>query len=51
MAAFSNCWNSIQQLVWAKTRSIGCGIKKCTTVAERPDFTEAYVLVCNYYPW
>ena len=38
------------QMVWAKTRYIGCGYASCPTGVANTPFTEGTVLVCNYYP-
>ena len=35
------------QVVWAETREIGCGVKKCGSISNLHD---ANYLVCNYGP-
>jgi len=37
------------QLVWAKTRYVGCGYTKCPTVQNLPTFTNAILFACDYY--
>ncbi|XP_049318679.1 peptidase inhibitor 16 isoform X3 [Astyanax mexicanus] len=37
------------QMVWAKTKEVGCGSHLCETV-ETLDFKDATLLVCNYLP-
>ncbi|XP_060792804.1 peptidase inhibitor 16-like isoform X2 [Neoarius graeffei] len=37
------------QIVWAKSKTVGCGARVCETV-QNLDFEGATILVCNYYP-
>ncbi|CAI2737833.1 unnamed protein product [Dicrocoelium dendriticum] len=38
---------SYTQIVWAKTKAVGCGVTNCT---GRPNFPYGMYLVCNYAP-
>lgn len=38
------------QMVWSKTRYIGCGFSSCASGVSNTLYTEGTVMVCNYYP-
>ncbi|XP_046549485.1 GLIPR1-like protein 1 isoform X2 [Haliotis rubra] len=43
------CWN-YKQVVWAKTHSLGCGIRYCPTIQNTRPTQGGYLIACMYGP-
>ncbi len=39
-----------EQVVWAASTSVGCGVRRCSNLAGVSNGANWYIVVCNYGP-